>query len=128
MDKCSSCGGPIEQGKCSYCGATYASIPATAPEQETVTRRTTTTTHVVVNQGTPVYTGQNDPPLKNRWTAFFLCLFLGYFGAHNFYAGKIGMGFLYLFTAGLLGIGWIVDIIRILTGGYLDKWGRRLQE
>ena len=46
--------------------------------------------------------------------AFFLCLFLGYFGAHKFYEGRIGMGILYLLTIGLFGIGWIVDIILIL--------------
>lgn len=51
---------------------------------------------------------------KNKWTAFFLCLFLGFIGAHKFYEGKTGMGILYLFTVGLFGIGWIVDIISIL--------------
>lgn len=46
-------------------------------------------------------------------TALLLCIFLGYFGVHKFYEGKIGMGVLYLFTAGLFGIGWIADIITI---------------
>ena len=36
-------------------------------------------------------------------------------GAHKFYEGKVGMGILYLLTCGLFGIGWIVDIIIILT-------------
>ena len=49
-----------------------------------------------------------------KWVAFVLCLFLGFFGAHKFYEGKIGLGILYLFTAGLFGIGWFVDIIIIL--------------
>ena len=53
--------------------------------------------------------------LCNKWVSFFLCLFLGYFGAHKFYEGRIGMGILYLFTFGLFGIGWIVDIFIILT-------------
>lgn len=51
---------------------------------------------------------------RNKWVAFFLCLFLGGFGAHKFYEGKIGMGILYLLTVGLLGIGWIIDLITIL--------------
>lgn len=51
---------------------------------------------------------------KDKWVAFFLCLFLGEFGAHKFYEGKIGMGFLYLFTCGLFFIGWIIDLISIL--------------
>lgn len=59
---------------------------------------------------TPVYTGR----MVKKWPAFFLCLFLGFLGAHKFYEGKTGMGILYLFTAGLFCIGWIVDIIAIL--------------
>ncbi len=51
---------------------------------------------------------------KNKWVAFFLCLFLGVFGAHKFYEGKAGMGILYLFTAGLFGIGIFIDLISIL--------------
>lgn len=51
---------------------------------------------------------------KNKWTAFLLCLFLGIFGAHKFYEGKNGQGLLYLFTAGLFGIGWFIDCITLL--------------
>lgn len=41
--------------------------------------------------------------------AWLLFTFLGVFGAHRFYMGKIGTGLLYLFTFGLLGIGIIYD-------------------
>ena len=51
---------------------------------------------------------------RNKWVAFFLCLFLGYVGAHKFYEGKAGMGILYLLTFGLLGIGVFIDLIAIL--------------
>lgn len=51
---------------------------------------------------------------KSKWVAFFLCLFLGYFGIHKFYEGKVGMGILYLCTAGLFVFGVIVDLIAIL--------------
>ncbi len=51
---------------------------------------------------------------RNKWVAFFLCLFLGYLGAHKFYEGKTGTGILYLFTVGLFGIGWIIDCIILL--------------
>lgn len=56
-----------------------------------------------------------DRRFKNKWIAFFLCLFLGAIGVHKFYEGKIGMGILYLFTGGLAGIGVIIDLITLLS-------------
>lgn len=50
---------------------------------------------------------------KEKWVAFFLCLFAGYLGVHRFYEGKIGSGVLYMLTGGLFGIGWLIDLIRI---------------
>ncbi len=44
-------------------------------------------------------------------TNFLITLFLGWAGVHKFVEGKIGIGFLYLFTVGLFGIGWFIDII-----------------
>ena len=51
---------------------------------------------------------------KNKWAAFFLCLFLGIFGAHKFYEGRILLGVIYLLTGGIVGIGVIVDLIILL--------------
>lgn len=51
---------------------------------------------------------------KNKWVALILCGFLGFFGAHKFYEGKIGTGFLYLCTAGLFFIGVVIDFLNIL--------------
>ncbi|MBR6753907.1 MAG: NINE protein, partial [Clostridia bacterium] len=42
---------------------------------------------------------------------------------HKFYSGKIGTGFLYLFTGGLFGIGLIVDFFSILFGSPTDQDG-----
>lgn len=52
---------------------------------------------------------------KDKWVAFFLCLFLGLVGAHKFYEEKIGMGILYIFTCGLFLVGAIIDLILILS-------------
>lgn len=52
--------------------------------------------------------------VKNKWVAFCLCFFLGFFGAHKFYEGKTSTGILYLCTVGLFGIGWFIDLIAIL--------------
>lgn len=60
---------------------------------------------------------------KSKGVAFMLCLFGGMLGLHKFYVGKIGGGLLYLFTAGLFGIGWIIDIFAILGGGFKDSDG-----
>lgn len=57
--------------------------------------------------------GERAPGEKNKWVAFFLCLFFGFLGVHRFYEGKIGTGILYLLTLGLCGIGVIVDLIKI---------------
>ena len=46
------------------------------------------------------------------WGRFIVCLLFGWLGIHKFMEKKIGMGFLYLFTLGLFGIGWLVDIVR----------------
>jgi hypothetical protein len=63
---------------------------------------------------------------KSKATALLLCIFLGYLGVHRYYVGQSGMGTAYLFTLGLFGIGWIVDIFIILAGGFKDKYGRSL--
>lgn len=57
---------------------------------------------------------------KNPWVAFFLCMFLGVFGAHRFYARKKASGFLYLVTCGGFGIGIMVDLFRIFNGKFKD--------
>lgn len=83
---------------------------------------------VIINNGGGYDNGGfNDSDRKNKWVALALCILLGYLGIHNFYCGKTGLGILYLLTVGLCGIGWIIDIFRILFGSYRDKWGRKLR-
>jgi TM2 domain-containing membrane protein YozV len=53
--------------------------------------------------------------MKNKTVAILLTFFLGLFGGHKFYLGKIGMGVLYLFTGGLALIGVFIDFIVLIS-------------
>jgi TM2 domain-containing membrane protein YozV len=66
------------------------------------------------------------PAAKSKTTALILCVLLGGIGVHRFYVGKIGTGIVWLLTAGVFGIGWLVDIIMIATGKFKDKQGNLL--
>lgn len=55
--------------------------------------------------------------MKSKTTAALLSFFLGGLGIDRFYLGYTGMGILKLLTGGVFGILWIVDFVRILTGG-----------
>ncbi len=53
--------------------------------------------------------------MKSKGVAYLLW-FLGMFGMlgfHRFYLGKIGTGILWLFTAGVFGIGAIIDLFTL---------------
>ena len=60
--------------------------------------------------------------------AFLLCWFFGLIGVHRFYVGKVGTGLLMLFTFGVFGILWIIDLIMIIVGAFTDREGRRLTQ
>ena len=64
---------------------------------------------------------------KNKDTAFWLCLFGGWFGLHLYYVGRIGKGLLYTCTLGFFFIGWILDLITIALGGFKDNTGAPLR-
>lgn len=97
---CMHCGAviPIDAVVCTNCGRQVANLQQGA-----------NTVYVT----TPVYTRAGRGPY-NKWVAFLLCFFLGFLGVHKFYEEKIGLGILYILTAGLFGIGWFVDWIVIL--------------
>ena len=108
---------------CKHCGAKipYDAIICTACGRQVEEMKSATETPQIVinNSNNNVNSNVNTNAavgmkLCNKWVSFFLCLFLGYFGAHKFYEGKAGMGILYIFTAGLFCIGWIIDTISIL--------------
>jgi len=65
---------------------------------------------------------------KRILPAFLLCFFLGCFGAHRFYVGKVGTGILQLVTLGGLGIWALIDFIMIIIGSFTDKGGNKLTQ
>jgi len=60
---------------------------------------------------------------KQKVVAALLCFFVGCFGIHRFYVGKIGTGILQLVTFGGLGIWALIDFILILLDKFTDKQG-----
>jgi len=63
---------------------------------------------------------------QSRLAAAILCWFLGIFGIHRFYVGKVGTGVLMIFTLGGLGIWALIDFIMILIGSFRNKEGLKL--
>ena len=49
---------------------------------------------------------------------FIICLLGGWFGLHRFLEGNMVAGVVYLCTFGLFGIGWILDLVKIVNGTY----------
>ncbi len=50
-------------------------------------------------------------PFVNSIVKLIVTFFFGWLGVHKFMDGKVGMGILYIFTFGLFGIGYFIDLI-----------------
>lgn len=93
---CPKCGAAMPEDSlyCLYCGSAF---PERNVEFETMKKR--------INMQTGTW--------RNKWVALILCVLFGWLGVHRFYEGKVFTGLLYLCTLGFLGIGWIVNIVRL---------------
>lgn len=131
---CSLCGANNTEGStfCSSCGGSISPAKNENSQQNTQPVQAAMP-NIVVNvqqqqqqQQAPLL-GHFDPSMpsdKSGATALILCLFLGMFGGHQFYAGRSGTGILYFFTMGFFGIGVFIDAISIVTNSYKDQYGR----
>ena len=64
---------------------------------------------------------------KNYLITLLLAIFLGMFGVHRFYVGKVWTGIIYLLTAGIFGVGYIIDIVLIILGKFTDEKGNEIK-
>lgn len=111
---CRFCGNTLNTGDrfCRKCGSrsfsatqaqsarTYAGTDTQYTRHGYVRQTYRETSHGLVPQG-----------YRNKYVSFLLCLFLGVIGVHHFYEGKIGKGLVWLFTGGMFGVGYLVDLI-----------------
>ena len=108
---CKHCGQkiPVDAVICTACGRQVETLGQQTAPQVIINNENT---NVNSNVNNNVNAAGLKP--KNKWVALCLCFFIGFFGAHKFYEGKVGMGILYLFSGGLFGIGVIIDFIALL--------------
>lgn len=106
-NKCPSCGATINANatECKYCGETISVSPqyqgqpvGQIPPQYQGQQMGQVPPQYGAPQVQQIFVQQPVSPTKtkNKVVAGLLAIFLGAFGIHKFYLGKIGMGILYL--------------------------------
>lgn len=124
--RCASCGAESDSKFCPYCGT---QMPYSGPEnvytdnsQQTIINNYYVTPNSMPGNRMPSMNGGFYSP-KSRIVTIILALVTGYFGGHYFYLGRPFMGFLYLFTVGFFGLGYLYDIYRAIVGTIPDGNG-----
>ena len=107
---CKHCGAKIPEDAilCTACGRQVEEMKGAAQPSIVINNENTN-----ANMNMNMMGGMYGRP-RNKWVALILCVLLDFVGAHKFYEGRAGMGILYIFTGGLFGIGWLIDIIALL--------------
>ena len=136
--RCPSCGANANAAFCEYCGT---KMPIERVETTAINAENVTVNNYYVQQAEQTPTSSlrrsaqstfadSEPVLgaspKSRLITLLLCIFLGYLGAHRFYTGRYLLGVLYVFTIGIFGIGWLVDIVLAAIGKMRDRHGLQI--
>ena len=112
--------------KCPNCGGTVFLTddePIRQPEVFYERQPEVRTVYVEKPVTQTVYVERQRTSEKSWVAALILCLLFGGCGFHRFYVGKIGSGVMFLLTLGWFGIGWLIDVITILSGNFRDCYG-----
>lgn len=98
MEKCSNCGAPMENGICPYCGTKTEEVVIRFSSEEKYKRNVEEC--FIQNRNNEIKVSP-----KSKTVMLVFVIVFGALGFHNFYAGKIGKGILYVLTLGLFYIG-----------------------
>jgi hypothetical protein len=119
--QCPRCGAQLSYGAqfCVNCGQ-----PLNWQQPQPPPQQPTQTPHYQQQyqpQQQTSYSQQDAVSPKSRLATTLLAFFLGEFGAHRFYIGKVGTGLAMLFTLGGLGIWALIDFIFAVAGSLKDS-------
>lgn len=111
----------MEEKFCKHCGGKipYDAVICTKCGRQVEEMHSAKDSSIVINNNNSVSASSSNGYYRqgrecSKWVALLLCLFLGFFGGHKFYEGKIGTGLLYMFTGGIFIIGAVIDFFNIL--------------
>lgn len=121
--RCPYCGAEVKGYICEYCDSEM-----TGHQDKSTNHNSDKDYYEKTTYRTQYFEYDGTVSRKNKWIALILCFVAGYYGVHYFYVGRVGKGILYLCTMGLFGIGWIIDIVKILSGNFVDNLGLPLQD
>lgn len=106
---------PADAVLCTSCGRQVEQLQGANSAQPQVVINNSNTNSNIASATAVAAVGIHGGKKKSKWVCLCLWFFLGLFGGHKFYEGKIGTGLLYMFTAGLFCVGWFIDLFAILN-------------